>query len=145
MDEGPGSLANQHLYMTNSMWIRAGFTLIDLMIVVVIIGILAAVAIPKFQSVTRGSKEAEAQPLLKQIYTLEERYRAKEGSYTMDLTQLEGGATLANSGTYFGYAVATHATGFCAIASPNTKGSAAGLNPQSLVAAGAFHETGDCS
>ena len=97
---------------------RHGFTLIELMIVVVIIGILAAVAIPKFEAVTRDSKEAEAQPLLKQIYTLEERYQAKEGSFAMDVALLEGGPTLATSGKYYSYSVAPHATGFCAVASP---------------------------
>ena len=124
---------------------RHGFTLIELMIVVVIIGILAAVAIPKYQEVTRGSKEAEAQPQLKQIYTLEERYKAKEGSYALNIDALEGGPTLATGGRYFTYTVAAHASGFCAVASPNALGTASSLNPQSLDAAGAFHETGDCS
>jgi type IV pilus assembly protein PilE len=124
---------------------RHGFTLIELMIVVVIIGILAAVAIPKFEAVTRDSKEAEAQPLLKQIYTLEERYQAKEGSFAMDVALLEGGPTLATSGKYYSYSVAPHATGFCAVASPTALGTTAGLDPQSLDAAGGYHESSDCS
>lgn len=124
---------------------RCGFTLIELMIVVVIIGILAAVAIPKYQEVTRGGKEAEAGPILKQIYTLEERFNAKEGSYTLVLGELEGGPTLATGGKYFTYSIAAHASGFCAVATPNAAGTSAGLDPQSLDGAGGFHESADCS
>ena len=53
---------------------RRGFTLIELMIVVVIIGILAALAIPKFLKVTGKAKIAEAKTILKEIFTLEKAY-----------------------------------------------------------------------
>jgi prepilin-type N-terminal cleavage/methylation domain-containing protein len=124
---------------------RNGFTLIELMIVVVIIGILAAIAVPLFANSARSSREAEAKPLLRQIYTLEQRYLARTGAYTADMALLEGGATLAISGRYFTYSLAAHASGFCIAATPSAAGVTAGLDPQSMDANRNFYESATCS
>jgi type IV pilus assembly protein PilA len=60
---------------------RRGFTLIELMIVVVIIGILAALAIPKFIKVTGKAKVSEAKTILKEIFTLEKAYFNEHDNY----------------------------------------------------------------
>ena len=59
-----------------------GFTLIELMIVIAIIGILAAIAIPNFVKFQCRSKQTEARSSLKAIYTAEEAYRAEYDTYT---------------------------------------------------------------
>ena len=66
-----------------------GFTLIELMIVVVIIGILAAIAIPKFSQASDRAKEKEADGILKQIYTTQMAYKAQHGTFTTVAADLQ--------------------------------------------------------
>ncbi len=60
---------------------KKGFTLIELMIVVAIIGILAAIAIPNFLRFQLKSKSSEGKVNIAAIRTAEESYLAEFGSY----------------------------------------------------------------
>jgi type IV pilus assembly protein PilA len=59
-----------------------GFTLIELLIVVVIIGILAAIAIPQFSSTKEKAYDSAAKSDLRNIMTAEEAYFADNQTYT---------------------------------------------------------------
>ena len=64
---------------------RTGFTLIELMIVVVIIGLLASIAIPKFGSTKEKAYIASMKSDLRNLVTAEEAYFADSTAYT-DIT-----------------------------------------------------------
>lgn len=67
----------------------AGFTLIELLIVVVIIGILAAIAVPKFAT-TKGKAYVSAMKTdLRNLATAEESYYYSHDVYTTNLAVLE--------------------------------------------------------
>ena len=60
---------------------QKGFSLIELLIVLVIIGILAGIAIPRYMSSTTKAKQTEAKELLRQIYMLERSYYQEYDEY----------------------------------------------------------------
>ena len=68
---------------------KKGFTLIELLIVVVIIGILAAIAIPKFSNTKGKAYAASMRSDLRNLATAEEGYYFSHEVYTSDLTQLD--------------------------------------------------------
>ena len=104
-----------------------GYSLIELMIVVVIIGILAALAIPKFLDTTKKSKEAEAGQLLKAAYTLTHGYIVTEDACPANLAATGFDAL---NGKYYDIAMGACAVGpvaFTVTATGNAAAVAAGL------------------
>jgi type IV pilus assembly protein PilE len=62
-------------------FLRRGFTLIELMIVVAVIGILATIAYPSYQDSIRQARRIEAQSVMLDIQLLQEKYRVNHVSY----------------------------------------------------------------
>lgn len=66
-----------------------GFTLIELLVVVLIIGILAAVALPQYTKAVEKSRATEAMQILGDLATAESIYYMTNGSYSSDATKLD--------------------------------------------------------
>ncbi|WP_174493844.1 type IV pilin protein [Acinetobacter sp. Marseille-Q1623] len=74
-------MKNDSVGKTSQTRFNQGFTLIELMVVVVIIAILAAIAIPSYQHFVRRANVAQAQQEMQKIAEQLERYKARNFSF----------------------------------------------------------------
>ena len=80
---------------------QKGFTLVELMVVVAIIGILSAIAIPNFNRYQRNAKKPEGKLALSEVYTAQVVYYGEQTAYTDQISLL--GITKQRNNYTFGF------------------------------------------
>ena len=97
-----------------------GFTLIELMIAVAIIGILASIAYPTYLNYITEARRAEAKAIMLDIQISQERYRSYQSTYAANLSALSSeGLSAKSSNDYYTFSTVSSATlGYTVLGTP---------------------------
>ncbi|MCD9030687.1 prepilin-type N-terminal cleavage/methylation domain-containing protein [Luteimonas sp. Y-2-2-4F] len=124
----------------------AGFTLIELMVVVAVLAILAAIALPSYQDSVRKGRRGQAKADLAQVAQLAERYRTVNGTFTGFASPIEASPQTGDAYYDIEVDVEEDGTTFIATATPVAGSDQANdtCGALALNAAGTkWHEKGD--
>jgi type IV pilus assembly protein PilA len=107
----------QHL--NNRKNSEKGFTLVELLVVIIIIGILAAIALPNFMNQTAKAKQSEAKQNVALVNKAETNYRSEKNQFAtafdlLSLGVLTGDATYSNTNYLYTLTAATDTMGLVA-------------------------------
>ncbi len=94
----PSPVQAEKLVKGVSMKDNKGITLIELLVVIVIVGVLAAVAIPVYTNYMQRARRVDAKTALEQLRAAQEMFRAERGRYSNDGN--DGNALLLLSSTF---------------------------------------------
>jgi len=89
-----------------------GFSLVELMIVVAVIGLLAAVGVPQYEKMQARARTSEAKIALSIIYTAEQSFKTEWGQYTIDLKNIGAAMTGSNLRYVAGFHLGFNCTGY---------------------------------
>jgi len=113
-------------------WARrriAGVTLIELMLVVTIIGIMTAIAVPAYRGYTERAQRTEGKNALNRLVTAQENFRLQNNTYTNNLAALGFPGGCSENCVYtVDFTVAPDARTYTARAQPTVGGGTNGVN-----------------
>jgi len=114
-----------------------GLTLIELLVVIIIVGILAAVAIPVYTNYMQRGRRADAKTALEQVRAAQEMWRAEKGGYSTDATRVQlqttMGAPPTTVGSYtWSFTGTLNANSFTVTATPIPGGSQVADGPLTI-------------
>ena len=110
---------------------QRGFTLIELMVAVVVVGILAAAAYPAMTGMVKRSRRADAIAVLTAVVQSQERWRSNRSEYASSLGDegLKMNAFIASTAKYYDLSLeglnGSYVAGYTVIATPKSSGSQA--------------------
>jgi len=92
---------------------QRGFSLVELMVVIAVIGLLAAIAVPQYQKFNGRARQTEVKTMLSSLFTAETAFFSEWGGYTTNFTSL-GFAPVGRVYPNFGFSALLPGFNYCA-------------------------------
>ena len=111
-----------------------GFTMLELLMVVIIIGVLATLAVPQYMGFVEKARATEAVSSMSALRTAQNLYKLENGEYSGNINKLAIEVPTSGSLTYWNYNISGASdTGFSITATRTSKKAGAGTEGQTIV------------